>query len=246
MVKNVGKKKLDTLDNYSITPILMCLYKEDDNSNGIASKLNKSQSTIYTHLKNLEDEMFVIKSDKKQNAYSLNKSKILEEFFNFLLNKSLNHFHKDKEKVNNMFLGFKEQFLSNKYLIEILEDEFNYYSITHKNDKYSINGIFEDIVNLIIKTNLPVEFQKRIQLFMLEFKFGNSKNNFEDESKEYVKLLEESEEEFELFMFINKHICYMHLNETFRDDLLLILFQKLYQKKELKESIHDFFKKNQK
>ena len=79
MAKNIGKKRIDILENPYLTPIIFNL-NENIKITDLALKLNKAQSTISLQLQTLLKEEYVLKED---NKYQVNHDKIVEEFFKY-------------------------------------------------------------------------------------------------------------------------------------------------------------------
>jgi hypothetical protein len=137
MVKNLGKKRIETIKNPYLCPILLNLAKGPSTCSNLAKDIGKPASTIFVQLKDLvhEDENYVIKIN---NNYELNYSKLIKDFVSYYNNSlTLENF----EELN--LKGYWLNLDSNKYLIGIFKELFKLKSNSNKTISLLLKELFE-------------------------------------------------------------------------------------------------------
>jgi hypothetical protein len=93
-----------------LSKIIFYLAEQEDNSQGLANRnIGTTQGILYTHLKRLEEENYVLKSDSKRGAYRVNFDLIMEKFYLFLLEEKIKKkFKSSDEELRNILENHPE------------------------------------------------------------------------------------------------------------------------------------------
>jgi len=194
----MGRRKQEVVKNKILFPIFKELSKEELNSYKLSKKLKKAQSTIWEHLKNLENDID-LENDKKyssltrdeENKYSINYKFLLEEYIKFI-----------KKRFN--FEINPDDFIDNEYLKLFLRE-----LLIKDENSTTLLELFENSIRVIIEIQTTFTNTMSLHGFTRHYEYIDEDTKIIDSGSSIIKferIFQKYDKEFEMFNNLRKKI----------------------------------------
>lgn len=143
-------KQLPPEEHPSQFRIMMALVPGENSSYGISKILEKSQSNIYTQMKPLEEENYIIKTGDYK--FKLNSEKLFSDFIDFVLERV----PEDTKKIDK--IPSKKEISKNHYIRKIFFDSLDIISKEIKDwiDPITLTSFYQFVAEVYLHNNLMI------------------------------------------------------------------------------------------